>query len=122
MSEPYHVGDILLIEDQTTGERVEVRVVTVYDEGWYQVMATTTGKTSLILQLGTERPTSEPERDPAAIDAAIAARKAFDTAVQAAEDLAAFGLTAEQIGPLSTNYESVEALYERLRQRRERQQ
>ena len=122
MSEPYHVGDILLIEDQTTGNRVEVRVTTVYNDGWYQVTATTTGKTSLILQLGTERPTSEPERDPAAINAAIAARKAFDTAVQAAEDLAAFGLTAEQIGPLSTNYESVEALYERLRQRRERQQ
>ena len=120
MSEPYHVGDILLIEDQTTGERVEVRVVTVYDEGWYQVMATTTGKTSLILQLGTERPTSEPERDPAAIDAAIAARKAFDMAVQAAEDMAAFGLTAEQIGSLNTNDEPVEALYERLRQRRER--
>jgi len=118
MGAPYQVGDILLIEDQTTGNRVEVRVTTVYNDGWYQVTATTTGKTSLILQLGTD----EPERDPTVTDAAIAARQAFDTAVQAAEDMAAFGRTAEQIGPLNTNYEPVEALYERLRQRRERQQ
>ena len=106
------LGDILIIENTETGAQQEVIITQVFGDGWYQVTATATGKTSLMMLLGTE-----PEHDPTAIDAAIAARQAFDSAILAAESLAAFGLTAEQIGTPNHAVE-IEAHYERLRNSR----
>ena len=106
------LGDILIIAGKRTGDQVEVIVTQLFGDDWYQVTATATGETSLIMVLG-----AEPEHDPTAIDAAVAARQAFDSAILAAESLAAFGLTAEQIGTPNHAVE-IEAHYERLRNSR----
>ena len=73
------LGDILIIAGKRTGDQVEVIVTQLFGDDWYQVTATATGKTSLMMLPREIQSPSEPEHDPTVINAAIAARKAFDT-------------------------------------------
>lgn len=111
------LGDILIIAGKRTGDQVEVIVTQVFGDDWYQVTATATGETSLIMMLGAEHVVTDPDAIEAAKATMRAARQAFDSAILAAESLAAFGLTAEQIGTPNHAVE-IEAHYERLRNSR----
>ena len=73
------LGDILIIENTETGAQQEVIITQVFGDGWYQVTATATGKTSLIMMLGTEHVVTDPDAIEAAKATTRAARKAFDT-------------------------------------------
>jgi len=78
------LGDILIIENTETGAQQEVIITQVFGDGWYQVTATATGKTSLMMLLGTEHVVTDPDTIEAAKATMRAARKAFDTETDAA--------------------------------------
>ena len=78
------LGDILIIAGKRTGDQVEVIVTQLFGDDWYQVTATATGKTSLIMMLGTEHVVTDPDAIEAAKATMRAARKSFDTETEVA--------------------------------------